>query len=73
MIEQKNLKLIPLTEWAAHHSYPPIGQLRSLVFNAQKNGFDQCIRRIGRRVLIDEASFFAWVETQNQKLSGGAK
>jgi len=61
----KNPRLIPITQWGQHHSYPPLGQLRALAFNAKKNGFDSCIRRIGRRVLIDEAAYFAWVESQN--------
>ena len=62
-----NRRLIPLTQWPATHNYPPLGQLRALVFNAHKNGFDHCIRRIGRRVLIDETSYFEWVEAQNQR------
>ena len=62
-----NPHLIPLTKWPEHHSYPPLGQLRALVFNAHKNGFDHCVRRIGKRVLIDEAAYFAWVEAQNAK------
>ncbi len=59
-------KLIPLTAWPAHHNYPPLGQLRALVFNAKDNGFERCIRRIGRRILIDEAQFFEWVDAQKQ-------
>jgi len=64
--QNSSRQLIPLTQWANHHAYPPIGQLRAMVFNAKKTGFDQCIRRIGRRVLIDEAAYFQWVEAQNQ-------
>ena len=58
-------RLIPLTEWPAHHPWPKLGGLRHLVFHADKNGFDRVIRRVGRRVLIDEAAFFAWVAEQN--------
>lgn len=65
--DNQSTRLIPVTQWSEHHSYPPLGQLRALVFNANKNGFDSCIRRIGRRVLIDEAAYFAWVEAQNNK------
>ena len=54
-------KLIPVPEWNHYHLYPPIGQLRALIFNADKNGFNRCIVRICRRVLIDEAAFFTWV------------
>lgn len=61
-------RLIPLTDWPNHHPWPPLGGLRHLVFFAKANGFDQCIRRVGRRVLIDEARFFAWVDEQNGRV-----
>jgi hypothetical protein len=38
--------------------------MRHLIFFAKSNGFDAVIRRVGRRVLIDEAAFFAWVDKQ---------
>ena len=59
-------RLIPLTLWNEYHAWPPVGGLRHLVFHADSNGFDRCIRRVGRRVLIDEAAFFQWVEAQNR-------
>lgn len=61
-------RLIPLTDWNNHHAWPPIGGLRHLVFFENTNGFNKVIRRVGRRVLIDEAAFFAWVDG-----NGGAK
>jgi hypothetical protein len=57
-------QLIPVSEWNKRHPWPPVGGLRHLIFFAKNNGFDKVIRRIGRRVLIDEASFFQWVEKQ---------
>ena len=60
-------RLIPLTRWPDHHPWPPLGGLRHLVFHARSNGFDAVIRRVGRRVLIDEAEFFRWVEQQQGK------
>lgn len=59
-------RLIPVTDWSKFHPWPPIGGLRHLVFFAKDNGFDQVIRRIGRRVLIDEAAFFQWVDEQGE-------
>ena len=46
--------------------YPafPQGGLRHYIFHEKENGFAYCIRRVGRRVLISEADFFAWVEGQ---------
>jgi hypothetical protein len=44
------------------------GGLRSLIFNEYSNGLAQsgAIVRIGRKVLINETKFFAWLEAQNQ-------
>ena len=43
------------------------GGLRSLIFNENSNGLAKsgAIVRIGRKVLIDEIKFFAWIEAQN--------
>jgi len=57
--------LIPLTDWPNRHAWPPLGGLRHLVFNAKSNGFDAVIRRCGKRILLDEAAFFAWIAQQN--------
>ena len=59
-------RLIPVTKWNDHHEWPPKGGLRHLIFNAKSNGFDKVVKRAGRRVLIDEAAFFEWVNSQNQ-------
>lgn len=60
-------RLIPVTEWNAHHSWPPLGGLRWLIFNERLNGFHAVIRRVGRRVLIDEAAFFEWVKASPEQ------
>jgi hypothetical protein len=46
-------------EWALE------GGLRSLVFHRKDNGFDQCIIRIGRKILINEEAFFRWLDEKN--------
>ena len=61
-----NKRLIPVTQWNEHHLWPPVGGLRYLIFNADKNGFDSVIVRVNKRVLIDEKAFFDWVETQKE-------
>jgi hypothetical protein len=40
--------------------------MRHLIFFAKANGFDAVVRRVGRRVLIDEAAFFVWVGKQGK-------
>lgn len=60
-------KYLTVRQWVNEHPWPPIGGLRHLIFNAEANGFNKVIRRIGRRVLIDEDEFFNWVNTQGAK------
>jgi len=61
-------RLIPLSDWNKYHVYPPVASLRHIVFFESTNGASKFIRRIGRRVLICEKSFFEWVEVSNKAL-----
>lgn len=38
--------------------------IRWLVFNEKQNGFYRCIRRVGKKVLIDLHEFEVWVDMQ---------
>jgi hypothetical protein len=40
--------------------------LRWLLFNREHNGFVRCVIRNGRRVLIDEGEFVAWLRDQRE-------
>jgi len=62
-------RLIPVTDWNRFHAWPPQGGLRHLIFYAKSNGFDRVVRKIGRRVLIDEKAFFQWADRHD----GGAQ
>ncbi len=64
MATEPTTRFIPLTDWPKYHPWPRLGGLRHLVFHSDKNNFDRCVKRVGRRVLIDEAAFFAWVNEQ---------
>jgi hypothetical protein len=51
--------------------YPNVfteSSIRWLIFNENTNGFRHCVRRIGRKVLIDLDEFETWIAKQ-----GGAK
>jgi hypothetical protein len=41
------------------------GGLRWLLFHRETNGLKNAGLRVGRRLLIDEDAFFAWVDEQN--------
>jgi hypothetical protein len=64
-MSETQTRLIPVPGWNKFHPWPPIGGLRHLIFNAEKNGFKAAFKRAGRRVLVDEAEFFKCVERQN--------
>lgn len=62
-------RLIPVTQWADYHPWPPLGRLRHLIFNAAPrkdsrgqvfsgNGYAPAFIRVGRRILVDETRFF---------------
>lgn len=57
-----------------HERHPAfaVGGLRHQIFNEGANGLKEsgAIVRNGRRVLINEPKYFAWLEAQNQ---GGVK
>lgn len=52
---------------ASKHPAFTEGAVRMYIFNENQNGLAAAgaIVRIGRKVLIDEEKFFAWIESQN--------
>lgn len=58
-------KLVPVTQWQVEHDWPTEAGLRHLIFHEHENGFHRCVRRVGRRVLVDEDEFYRWVDSQN--------
>ncbi|OJW52222.1 MAG: hypothetical protein BGO67_05350 [Alphaproteobacteria bacterium 41-28] len=44
------------------------GGIRALIFRADRNGFNSCIRRIGRKILISKSAFSRWIEAQNEEV-----
>lgn len=61
---EENKRFIPVPSWNKYHDWPSVAGLRYLIFNSKSNGFDAVIRKVGRRVLIDEQAFLAWVNQQ---------
>ena len=66
--------LLTVKQFADKHPAFPQGSLRNLIFLAENretskgtikgNGLDTALVRIGRKLLIDEARFFQWIENQ---------
>jgi hypothetical protein len=60
--------LSTVNQFTAKHPAFTLGGLRSLIFNETTNNLKSsgAVVRIGRKVLIDDAKFFAWIESQNK-------
>jgi hypothetical protein len=66
--------LLTVRQCADKHPAFPQGSLRNLIFLAESrgssqgriegNGLDAALVRVGRKVLIDEAKFFQWIDAQ---------
>lgn len=60
--------LLTVRQFSEKHKAFPEGGMRYRIFHAATNGFDQCVVRVGSKVLIDEAAFFRWIDDQNINL-----
>jgi len=40
--------------------------IRWLIFNEDENGFSCCVRRIGKKVLLDLDQFESWIDEQRR-------
>lgn len=38
--------------------------IRWLIFNEHQNGFSRCVRRVGRKILIDLDEFEFWIDSR---------
>lgn len=67
----KTAQLLTVNQFVEKHQFATFGGLRHLIFYANTNGFSKVIKRIGRRILLDENAFFEWVEENNQNKEVG--
>lgn len=64
-------QLLTVNQFVEKHQFATFGGLRHLIFYSNTNGFSKVIKRIGRRILLDENAFFSWVEEQNKNREVG--
>jgi hypothetical protein len=57
--------LLTVSQFIKKHPFISNGGLRFQIFNAKSNGLERAgaIVRMGKRVLIDEGRYFAWVDS----------
>ncbi len=57
-----------LTVKQTSEKFPAFSQnsLRWIIFNSKLNGATAFIRKVGRKVLIDEIGFVSWIDSQKE-------
>ena len=58
---------LTVKEFARKHSTFSESALRWLIFNRSTNGFGGCFRKIGKRILVDEAAFFKIIDSSKME------
>jgi hypothetical protein len=61
-VEPSTSNLFSVKQMTKRHPAFSEGSLRSLIFCAKNNNFEQCVRRVGTKVLILEDEFLKWVD-----------
>ena len=59
-------RLIPVSKFNDYHPDPSPSAIRWMIFT-NKDGFEECVVRRGRRVLIDEEAYFKWLAKYSAK------
>ena len=49
-----------------HPAFSP-SAIRHLIFDSKRNGFNSVIVRVGKKLVLEETAFEAWVQSQSQK------
>ena len=63
----KTHSLLTVRQFSQKYPAFPEGGLRYQIFHAERNGFSRCIRRVGRKVLLEESEVFRWIDAQNPR------
>lgn len=51
-------------QFAAENPWVSERGLRNLIFRGEENGFRCCIRRVGRKILIDPEAVAEWIDAK---------
>jgi len=60
-------KYYTIKQFVEFHPGLSKGGLEKLIFHSDKNGFNEVIRREGRKILIDSIAYDTWLKKQEYK------
>jgi hypothetical protein len=61
-----NQQFFTVEQFAKKYTAFTPASLRWLLFQRERNGLDSAVVRLGRRVLIDETAFVAWLRSHSE-------
>lgn len=64
-VSSLNTRYITVKNWNNYHTWPNEAGLRHLIFYKKENGFHKVVKKVGKRVLIDETEFFKWMQNKD--------
>ncbi|NBV06697.1 MAG: hypothetical protein EBS06_05625 [Proteobacteria bacterium] len=65
---RQKVRLLTVNQFIEAHPFMTSGGLRALIFQSRFNDLDKkkVIKRIGRKILLDEAAFFEWLNERSE-------
>jgi hypothetical protein len=67
MSEKPHPNFLTVKQLVAKYPWLTLGGVRHFLFFSKQNGLDVAIKRMGRKVLIDEDRFFKWIGEHNMR------
>lgn len=61
-----DIKYVTVKQLVNMYPFLNEGGVRSLIFNREKNGFDQCMIKLRKKILIDLEKFDAWIQSHKK-------
>lgn len=58
---QPSRRFLTVKQFADKYPWATSGGIRHLIFFSETNGFDRCMFRMGRRILLDEDRVIEWI------------
>jgi hypothetical protein len=73
--EKKRPSLLTVRRLLEKYQWLTEGGIRHFLFHMNENGLCRAVKKMGRRILIDEDAFFTWIEGQSvsRVAQGGIK
>ena len=62
---------LTVKQFAAKHPAFSEASLRYHIFHEEKNGLNLALKRVGRKILIQEDAFFVWIDSLQGNSNSG--